>query len=136
MYVFYATPNGTPEEAVDLDPALLAFVKCHVTSPAKWAVLRLLAERDGQWLSVDDVVGAVHRSRQEVGTALDELAREEVAQREDGRAAAPPRYRVSRDEPSGLVLHRLMEATMSSQEMRGIIAAHLLRSQNGRTRAA
>ena len=30
-----------------LDPALLAFVKCHVTSPVKWEVLRVLAGQDG-----------------------------------------------------------------------------------------
>ena len=26
----------------DIDPALLAFVKCHVTSPLTWEIMRLL----------------------------------------------------------------------------------------------
>ncbi len=136
MYVYYATGDGALDTVVDLDPALLAFVKCHVTSPLKWDVLRLLAERDGLWLSVEEVARATHRPTEDVALILEGLATEEVAERLEGPDGATAHFRVSRDEPSGLVVHRLIEATMESQELRGIIAAHLLRSQVGKTRAA
>src|SRR6266542_5526179 len=35
--------------SAELDPALLAFVKCHITSFVKWDVLRALAEQVGFW---------------------------------------------------------------------------------------
>src|SRR5207244_1998272 len=44
-----------------LDPALLAFVKCHVTSPVKWEVLRILATWDGAWVCADQLARTSHR---------------------------------------------------------------------------
>ena len=38
-----------------LDPAMLAFVKCHVTSAVKWEVLRILASQDGAWVRSDEL---------------------------------------------------------------------------------
>ena len=38
-----------------LDPALLAFVKCHVTSPVKWEVLRVMAGQDGAWTRAEQL---------------------------------------------------------------------------------
>ena len=80
-----------------LDPALLAFIKCHVTSPLKWEVLRVLAD-----LVLDGVVEIVPAA------AADEVS-----------------YRLASDEPTSVVLHRLIDAATHSQQLRGIIAAHL-----------
>ena len=43
-----------------LDPALLAFVKCHVTSAVKWEVLRVLASQDGAWVCADQLARRSH----------------------------------------------------------------------------
>ena len=43
--MFFSSTSGF--ESAEADPALLAFVKCHITSLAKWEVLRVLAPRPG-----------------------------------------------------------------------------------------
>jgi hypothetical protein len=66
------------------DPALLAFVKCHVTSIAHWNVLRLLAEApDGPWTD-RSVARAARVSCSAARLALAELAAEGVIQCSDG----------------------------------------------------
>jgi len=47
-----------------LDPAMLAFVKCHVTSAVKWEVLRILASQDGAWVrEAAAAYASKHRAR-------------------------------------------------------------------------
>src|SRR4051812_17233148 len=108
-----------------LDPALLAFVKCHVTSPVKWEVLRILGNQDGAWIRADQLTRQSHRSSAELTRAIGDLASDGVV--EVLAAAAPEEvsYRLPRDEPTSVVLHRLIEAATHSQELRAIIAAHL-----------
>src|ERR671938_125708 len=86
-----------------LDPALLAFVKCHVTSAVRWEILRVLAGRDGAWVPASQLGRLCHRRPGELDAALAELA--------------------------AVVLRRLIEATTRSQELRGIIAAQLQRTR-------
>ena len=117
---------------LELDPALIAFVKCHVTSPAKWEVLRVMAGREGTWLQSAQVARASHRPPPEVGAALAELASDGVLEACPAAAPEDVSYRLPVDEPTSVVLHRLIEAATHSQELREIIAAHF---QNVRQRA-
>jgi hypothetical protein len=112
-------PNSDP------DPALLAFVKCHVTSLVKWEVLRTLAYRDGAPVRADQLARITHRQLSEVAQALEDLAADGVV--EVLRATAPEdvSYRLAADEPTSVVLHRLIEVAKHSQELRAIIAAQL-----------
>jgi hypothetical protein len=108
------------------DPALLAFVKCHITSLAKWEVLRVLASREGAWIGGDELVRCTHQPVSEVIQALTQLTSDGVV---EVLAAVTPddqiRYRLPVDEPTSVVLKRLIDATMRSQELRAIIAAQL-----------
>jgi len=107
-----------------LDPALLAFVKCHVTSAVKWEVLRLLASQNGAELRAEQLVRSSHRQPSELAEALADLAADGVV--EIVRTAPEDvSYRLPADEPTSVVLHRLIEGATHSQELRAIIAAHL-----------
>lgn len=108
-----------------LDPALLAFVKCHVTSAVKWEVLRVLASQEGAWMRADQLARSSHRQSCELARAVDELAADGVVEILAAGAPEVVSYRLPADEPTSVVLHRLIEATTHSQELRGIIAAHL-----------
>jgi DNA-binding IclR family transcriptional regulator len=105
-----------------LDPALLAFVKCHITTPVKWEVLRVLASQDGAWLGVDQLARGSHRPVSELAQALADLGADGVVEMSE---VDGPRYRLPADEPTSVVLHRLIEAATHSLELRAIIAAHL-----------
>src|SRR5579859_4471281 len=91
-----------------LDPALLAFVKCHVTSPVKWEVLRVLASQDGAWIRADQLARRSHRQPSELAAAIASLTTDGVVEM---RPAGPPpddvSYRLPADEPTSVVLHRL-----------------------------
>ena len=110
-----------------LDPALLAFVKCHVTSPVKWEVLRVLAGQDGTWSRADQLARQCHRHTAEIMLALAELASDGVVDVLDAGMPEEVSYRLAADEPTSVVLHRLIEAATHSLELRAIIAAHLQR---------
>lgn len=119
-----------------LDPALLAFVKCHITSPIKWEVLRMLASQDGAWLGAEQLAHSSHRPLTDLKKALVELEADGVV---ETSTAGEPRYRLPADEPTSVVLHRLIESATHSLELRAIIAAHLqhvrLQSQTLRSKA-
>ena len=121
-----------------LDPALLAFVKCHVTSPAKWEVLRTLVNQDGAWTRADQLARTTHRPLSEITEALAALSTDGVVETLPAPAHEDVSYRLPADEPTSVVLHRLIEATTHSQELRAIIAAYLqnIRQQAVRTSAA
>lgn len=108
-----------------LDPAMLAFVKCHVTSAAKWEILRILASNDGAWLQADQLARSSHRQPASLSQALAELAADGVLEMQAAAAPAEARYRLPADEPTSVVLHRLIESATHSLELRAIIAAHL-----------
>lgn len=112
-----------------LDPALLAFVKCHVTSPLKWEALRVLAEHDGVWLGTTQLAREGHRLPHEIESAMAQLLSEGLVEEQDGT------YRLKPDEPTSVVLHRLIDMTRHSQDWRSIIATYL-RQQGRRPGAA
>jgi hypothetical protein len=108
-----------------LDPAMLAFVKCHVTSPVKWEVLRILASQDGAWVRADQLARSSHRQPVALTQAITDLAADGVVEISPSGAPAEVSYRLPADEPTSVVLHRLIEAATHSLELRAIIAAHL-----------
>ncbi|MGE3268279.1 MAG: hypothetical protein AB7P40_05995 [Chloroflexota bacterium] len=108
----------------DLDPALLAFVKCHITSFVKWEVLRSLSEGVGFWADPSTLAQELHRPVENVREALDELAREELVERHG--TLDEPVYRLSEGEPTTVVVTRLMTRATRSQELRRIVVAHIL----------
>ena len=118
----------------DLDPALLAFVKCHVTTPLKWDVLRALAERADQWVSAAGLARALRRDAVTVAAVLDEAYAEDLVDAQTGDDER--RYCLPSTEPSTVVLQRLIETCMQSQTLRGIIAEHLLRLHHPTARVA
>jgi hypothetical protein len=118
-----------------VDAALLAFLKCHVSSPAKWDIVRWFSEREGAWLELADVTYMVRRPNAEVAQALAELAHEAVLEA-DMSMPGETRYRLPHDEPTTVVVRRLVEKSRSSQELRALIAAHLLRTARDAPRAA
>ncbi len=114
-------PSGLDEQ---IDPALLAFVKCHVTSPLKWEALRVLATQDGGWFSVEQLARITHKQPAELNATLGQLVAEGVV---DALTGDMPNYRLS--EPTAVVLRRLINVTTHSQELRAIIAAYLQHSR-------
>jgi hypothetical protein len=112
-----------------LDPALLAFVKCHVTSAPKWEALRVLASHNGEWVRESELARATHRHSLELAPAMAELAAEGVI--EVARSGEPEEvhYCLPADDPTSVVAHRLIETATHNQELRGVIAAYLARSR-------
>jgi hypothetical protein len=124
--MFFSSTSGSGLDPSEPDPALLAFVKCHITSLAKWEVLRVLAAQNGAWVAADDLVRGTHRHVTEVVDALTELTSDGLV---EVLAATVPddriRYRLPVDEPTSVVLKRLIDSATHSQELRAIIAAQL-----------
>ena len=114
-----------------LDPALLAFIKCHITSLLKWEALRVLASHNGQWVSQTELARAVHRHALELAPAMAELAAEGVIEVDVTGAGEPEavQYCLPADEATSVVAHRLIETATHSQELRGIIAACVARGR-------
>ena len=129
MEVFFnQTESGGAEG--DLDSALLAFVKCHVNSPPAWDALRYLAEREGEWIGASELARAIHRPSGDVVAAMRSLVADGVV--EDQAGDLGQTFRLPSDEPTTVVLHRLVETCMHDQQMRMILAAHMLRNTERR----
>ena len=120
-----------------LDPALLAFVKCHVTSPLKWEALRVLASRNGAWVRAAELAHMTHKEPHDLAPAMAELAAEGVIEVSLSRSGEPEEvlYRLEAQDPTSIVAHRLIEAATHSQELRAIIAAYLAQTRKGSLRA-
>ena len=129
MHVLASTAlreGAAPAADLELDPALLAFIKWHVTTPLKWEALWYLADREGRWLAVGDVCHGLHVSPDDAQRALADLAQEGVLEERDGDRLTAPTYRLPTHEPSTVVLHRLIQAATRSQDVRSIVAAQLM----------
>ncbi|MBV9170237.1 MAG: hypothetical protein JOZ81_09170 [Chloroflexi bacterium] len=112
-----------------LDPALLAFVKCHITSPLKWEALRVLESHNGEWVREADLARATHRPPLELASAMAELAAEGVIEVSRSGEPGETRYCLPANDPTSVVAHRLIETATHNQELRGVIAAYLARSR-------
>ena len=117
---FPRTPLLQPE----LDPALLAFVKCHITSFAKWDVLRALADQVGYWFDPAAIARETNRAPEKVRRSLDELAHEGIVERTG--SGDDPLYRLPEGEPTTVVVLRVVARMTRSQELRQIVVAHIL----------
>lgn len=113
-----------------LDPALLAFIKCHVTSAARWEVLRLLAGRNGEWLSTQELARHAQVRAHELTAALTNLVEDGLVECREASAPATAVYRLPVGEPTSIVLQRLIQTATHSQDWRAIIAAHLQRTRH------
>jgi hypothetical protein len=122
--MFFSSTSGL--ESAEPDPALLAFVKCHITSLAKWEVLRVLAAQNGAWIDGDQLVRCTHRHVTEVIQALTELTSDGLVEVLAATTADDQScYRLPVDEPTSVVLKRLIDSATHSLELRAIIAAQL-----------
>ena len=110
-----------------IDPALLAFVKCHITSPGRWEVLRILVNQDGAWIRAEQLARQTHRPPPELQRTLADLVSDGLVETQAPQLTEDASYRLPADEPTSIVLHRLIDAATHSQELRAIIAAHLQR---------
>ena len=118
--------GGVATAPSDCDPALLAFVKCHITSFTKWDVLRALSDRVGFWAELSQLARDTHRPAGKIREALDELSREGIVE----QAGSPqvPMYRLGSDEPTTVVVTRLIARATRSRELRQIVVAHIVRA--------
>jgi hypothetical protein len=110
--------------AVEYDPALVAFVKCHVSSVVRWDLLWYLAQHVGLWLDAPTVSRALNKPQSQVDSALRELADEGLVET-TGRDAQLPRYTMQPEEPTTRVVQRLVEAAQHSSELRRLIVARV-----------
>ena len=110
----------------DLDPALLAFVKCHITSFTTWDALRALTEQVGFWVEPADLARATNRPIDKIRQALDELARQGIV--ETAGPLDEPVYRLANGEPTTVVVNRLISRATRSQDLRRIVVAHILQA--------
>jgi len=108
----------------ELDPALLAFVKCHITSFVKWDILRSLSDHVGSWTEASALAHELNRPIDKVRDALDELSSEDIVEATGTRSERL--YRLSEGEPTTVVVCRLMTRATRSQELRRIVVAHIL----------
>ena len=108
----------------ELDPALLAFVKCHITSFVKWDILRSLSDHVGYWTEASALARELNRPIEKVREALDELSDEDIVEATGTRSERL--YRLGDGEPTTVVICRLMTRATRSQELRRIVVAHIL----------
>jgi DNA-binding IclR family transcriptional regulator len=120
----YAHRSSTLVVHPELDPALLAFVKCHITSFVKWDVLRLLSEREGEWAGSSDLAHKLNRPVEKVEEALDELSDEGIVA--TFGPSSDRSYRLYDGDPNTVVIERLMANATRSQDLRRIVVAHIL----------
>ena len=111
---------GRPEH----DPVLLAFIKCHLTSMARWNALLALGEEPGHRWSVADVARRVHGSGEATRVLLDALAEEGLVARDDGPLG--PSYALDGAEPTARALARLQIEAGRSPGLRRIMVARML----------
>jgi hypothetical protein len=117
-----------PSGRIESDPALLAFLKCHVTSFLRWDVLAFLAGTGSTWTDADETAREIQKSRASVDAVLAELAAEgllDVRLRPHGT----PTYRLDPNEPSTRVVERLVWSATRSQELRRLIVARVVHGE-------
>ena len=120
----YAHRSSTLVVHPELDPALLAFVKCHITSFTKWDVLRYLSDQVGEWAGSSELAHKLNRPVEKVDEALDELSREGIV--EILGPSTDRSYRLFSGDPTTVVVDRLMANATRSQDLRRIVVAHIL----------
>ena len=108
----------------ECDPALLAFIKCHLTSMARWNILRILSEDPGYGWPLGEVARLAHGSDDATRRSLEALADEGLVERHDGPEG--PSYALEGTGPTARVLARLQIEAARSHGLRQIIIARML----------
>jgi hypothetical protein len=117
-------PSRTAVAHTEFDPALLAFVKCHITSFVKWDVLRALADQPGYWAEPSQLAREINLAPDKVKSAMADLAREAIL--EVAGLPEEPIYRLGEGEPTTVVVARLIDRATRSQDLRRLVVAHIL----------
>ena len=106
------------------DPALLAFIKCHLTSMDRWNILRVLSEDPGYHWPPDEVAHLAQRAGDATRRSLEELATEGLVARHDGPEG--PFYALEGTAPTARLLARLQVEAARNHRLRQIIVARML----------
>jgi hypothetical protein len=106
------------------DPALLAFVKCHVSSFARWDILRALAPASGHWVDLGAIVQSLHKPESTLAPVLDELVAEGIL--DERVEAGLVSYRLSPEDPTTRVIERLISTAAHDQALRQLVVARIL----------
>jgi hypothetical protein len=106
------------------DPALLAFVKCHLSSFVRWDILRALAPASGSWVEQNAIVHSLHKPAATLAPVLDELVDEGILEErvEGGNVS----YRLSPEDPTTRVIERLITTAAHDQALRQLVVARIL----------
>jgi predicted transcriptional regulator len=115
-----------PSGRVESDPALLAFLKCHVTSFLRWDILAFLVGSDPGWLDPSEIAREIQKPEANVQAVLVELATEGLVAARRGPGGRLG-YRMDPDEPTTRVVERLVSTATRSQELRRMIVARVVR---------
>jgi hypothetical protein len=107
----------------EADPALLAFIKCHVRSVATWDALCLLAREVGRWVTQDQLERELAMPPARVSEALFDLVQDGVIESETDTLGTV--FRIPTDEPTTIVVERLFSAARVDQNLRRIVVAHM-----------
>lgn len=122
---------GTRVASPGSDPALLAFVKCHVTSFLRWDLIRLLTAFGDRWTDPEEVAQTLRKPRELVATTLHGMQSEGLLEVRWSPSGASS-YRMPPQEPSTRVAERLVSATTRSWDLRQIIVAHIVGQAHSR----
>lgn len=108
-----------------IDPAVLAFVKCHLTSFVRWDLLRIMADAPERWFEPSELARLLHKPLDRVRDGLEQLEAEGVLRARRGRNGEAA-FRLDPEDPSARVVGRLVLSARRSHELREIILARVL----------
>jgi hypothetical protein len=111
-------------DQAERDPALLAFIRCHLTSMARWNILRVLSEDPGYRWSPDEVARLALGAGDATRRSLEELATEGLVARHDGPDGTS--YALVGTEPTARLLARLQIEAARDHGLRQTIIARML----------
>jgi len=116
---------------VECDPALLAFIKCHLTSMARWNILRVLSEDpDYQW-PLGEIARLAYGTGDATRGSLEALADEGLIERQDGPDG--PSYALEGTGSTARLLARLHSEAARNHSLRQIIVARMLQEHGSAT---
>ena len=115
---------------IESDPALLAFLKCHVTSFLRWDTLAYLVGNGPGWTDVTEAAHEIQKPLASVQSVLNELVAEGLLESRTTPHGAVA-YRMDPAEPTTRVVERLVTTATRSQELRRMIVARVVGEQLG-----
>ncbi|HEX3243776.1 MAG TPA: helix-turn-helix domain-containing protein [Chloroflexota bacterium] len=119
--------TGSTGHRPEADPALLAFIKCHVRSVATWDALCVLAREVGRWFTQNQLERELGMPPARVSAALLDLVRDGIIESTTDALGAV--FRIPTGEPTTIVIERLFNAARIDQNLRRIVVAHMAHGQ-------